>query len=57
MVLKKKRVYLKMADFPQAIRQAYIQLILKTFYVLFPYVINYVIRNNDAIITEKKQRR
>ena len=42
--------YLKMADFPHALTQAYIQLILLTFYVLLPYVINYVIRNNDAII-------
>ena len=49
--------YLKMADFPHALTQAYIQLILLTFYVLFPYVINYVIRNNDAIIAKKQQTR
>ena len=46
-----------MADFPHALTQAYIQLILLTFYVLLPYVINYVIRNNDAIIAKKQQTR
>ena len=47
--------HLKMAAFPHALTQAYIQLILLTFYLFFPYVINYVIRNNDAIIVKKQQ--